>query len=68
MFDAVYNPVKTKLLQIAESFGKTAVNGTAMLVYQAVKAHEIWNGSSYTGEQVQDIIEKTNKIIAGDFK
>ena len=68
VFDAVYNPVKTKLLQIAESFGKTAVNGTAMLVYQAVKAHEIWNGSSYTGEQVQDIIEKTNKIIAGDFK
>ncbi|WP_044975372.1 shikimate dehydrogenase [Ruminococcus sp. HUN007] len=68
VFDAVYNPVKTKLLQIAESFGKTAVNGTAMLVYQAVKAHEIWNGSSYTEAQVQEIIEKTNKIIAGEFK
>lgn len=68
VFDAVYNPVKTKILQIAESFGKPAVNGTAMLVYQAVKAHEIWNGSSYTPEQVQDIIEKTNEIIAGDFK
>ena len=68
MFDAVYNPVKTKLLQIAESFGKPAVNGTAMLVYQAVKAHEIWNGSSYTDAQVQEIIDKTNEIIAGDFK
>lgn len=68
VFDAVYNPVKTKILQIAESFGKPAVNGTAMLVYQAVKAHEIWNGSSYTPEQVQTIIDKTNEIIAGDFK
>lgn len=68
VFDAVYNPVKTKIIQIAESFGKTAVNGTAMLVYQAVKAHEIWNGSSYTAEQVQNIIDKTNEIIAGEFK
>lgn len=68
VFDAVYNPVKTKILQIAESFGKPAVNGTAMLVYQAVKAHEIWNGSSYTPEQVQTIIDKTNEIITGDFK
>lgn len=65
VFDVVYNPVKTKILQIAESFGKPAVNGTAMLVYQAVKAHEIWNGSSYTKEQVQEIIDKTNEIISG---
>ena len=68
VFDAIYNPIKTKLLQIAESFGKPAVNGTAMLVYQAVKAHEIWNGSSYTDAQVQEIIDQTNEIIAGDFK
>lgn len=68
VFDAVYNPVKTKILQTAEAFGKPAVNGTAMLVYQAVRAHEIWNGSDYTAEQVQTIIDKTNEIIAGDFK
>lgn len=67
VFDAVYNPVKTRLIQTAEAFGKPAVNGTAMLVYQAVRAHEIWNGSSYTNEQVQDIIDKTNAIIAGEF-
>lgn len=68
VFDAVYNPVKTKFIKTAENFGKPAVNGTAMLVYQAVRAHEIWNGSSYTDEQVQNIIDKTNEIIAGDFK
>lgn len=68
VFDAIYNPVKTKFIRIAQSFGKPTVNGTAMLVYQAVKAHEIWNGEFYTDEQIQKIITDTNKIIEGDFK
>lgn len=68
VFDAIYNPVKTKLIRIAQSFGKPTVNGTAMLVYQAVKAHEIWNGEYYTDEQIQKIITDTNRIIEGDFK
>ena len=63
VFDAVYNPVKTKFIQTAEAFGKTAVNGTAMLVYQAVRAHEIWNGSSFTNEQIDALIESTNRLI-----
>lgn len=68
VFDAIYNPVKTRLIQWAEKHGKPAVNGTAMLVYQAVKAHEIWNGSYYTDEQVNKIIDEVNNIIEGDFK
>lgn len=68
VFDAIYNPVKTKLIRTAQSFGKPTVNGTAMLVYQAVKAHEIWNGEFYTDDQIQKIINATNKIIEGDFK
>lgn len=68
VFDAIYNPVQTKLIKWAVQNGKPAVNGTAMLVYQAVKAHEIWNGSYYTDEQVNNIIEEVNKIIEGEFK
>ncbi len=68
VFDAIYNPVQTKLIRTAQSFGKPAVNGTAMLVYQAVKAHEIWNGTYYTDQQINQIITDTNKIIEGDFK
>lgn len=66
VFDAVYNPIETKFIKYAKSFGKTAVNGTAMLVYQAVKAHEIWNDCYYSDEQINDLIERTNKIIAGE--
>lgn len=68
VFDAVYNPVETKFIQLAKSFGKPAINGTAMLVYQAVKAHEIWNSSYYTDEQINKLIDETNKAIAGEQK
>ena len=33
-----------------------AKGGAAMLVLQAVRAHEIWNGDSYTDKQIESII------------
>ncbi len=68
VFDVVYNPVETMLVRTARELGKPASGGTAMLVYQAVRAHEIWHDAHYSDDQVNDIIEKTNKIIAGDFR
>lgn len=68
VFDVVYNPVETMLLKTARELGKPASGGTAMLVYQAVMAHEIWHDAHYSDDQINAIIEKTNKIIAGDFK
>ena len=43
VFDAIYNPTETKLIQTAKAMGKPVCGGAAMLVWQAVKAHEIWN-------------------------
>ncbi|MBQ4128860.1 MAG: shikimate dehydrogenase [Ruminococcus sp.] len=59
VFDAVYNPLKTKLLKKAEEFNKNAIGSIDMLVYQAAKAHEIWVGAKYTDEQLLSICEKT---------
>lgn len=42
VFDVIYTPWKTKLIEDAESEGVKAVNGFSMLVYQAVAAQEIW--------------------------
>lgn len=67
VFDAVYNPVKTKLIQYAEEMGKTAVGGMSMLVLQAVSAHEIWDGDSYTDEQINKIISESAEIVEQDF-
>lgn len=44
LFDLIYNPPKTALMQLAESRGATVVNGQKMLEFQALKAWEIWNG------------------------
>lgn len=67
-FDAIYNPVKTVLIKKAEALGKTAIGGMAMLVRQAVTAHEIWNGDSYTEEQICEIIRASEKKINEDFR
>ncbi len=47
VFDAVYNPHNTRLLQIAGQYGIPAVHGMDMLVGQAAASHKIWDGASY---------------------
>lgn len=66
-FDVVYNPVETLLVKKFRQQGKTAMGGAAMLVYQAVKAHEIWDGDLYTDEEVNSIIKAVEDRICADF-
>ncbi len=42
VYDVVYNPLKTPLLQIAEKVGARTLGGLYMLVYQGVAAFELW--------------------------
>jgi shikimate dehydrogenase len=42
VFDMVYSPLNTKLLQAAAAEGKIAIGGMKMLVSQAAKQFEIW--------------------------
>ena len=43
LFDLIYNPPLTKLMQLAKARGATVLNGYKMLELQAEKAWEIWN-------------------------
>ena len=43
IFDLIYNPPVTKLMELAGTQGATVVNGQKMLEFQAEKAWEIWN-------------------------
>jgi shikimate dehydrogenase len=52
VFDLVYNPVKTKFLQLAESKGAIVVNGLNMLVQQAAKSFTLWTGNEFPTEKV----------------
>ena len=42
VFDAVYNPLETRLLREAAAAGATTICGLEMLLWQAVLAEEIW--------------------------
>lgn len=68
LFDVIYNPVETLLVKKFRAQGKTAVGGAAMLVYQAVKAHEIWDGDLYTDDEVNSIIKAVEDKVRADFK
>lgn len=43
VYDIVYNPIKTKLLQLAQEQNLKIIMGLDMLIYQAINAFEIWN-------------------------
>ena len=43
VYDMVYNPDNTRLLQEARSQGLRAANGLSMLVHQGVRSLEIWS-------------------------
>jgi shikimate dehydrogenase len=56
VFDMVYNPLKTKLLMLAEAAGAIVLDGLTMFVNQGVKSFELWTG-------VQMPVEKISKAL-----
>lgn len=52
VFDLIYNPLKTKFLEMAESQGSTIINGLKMFVVQGAKSFELWTGSTMDTEKI----------------
>ena len=65
VFDAVYNPGETLLLRTAKGFGCRCVGGMAMLAWQGAEAHRIWDGDSYTPQQMDGVIEELYTALGG---
>ena len=60
-FDLVYNPHKTEFLRQAEEKGAVAVNGLRMLVAQAKRGSEIFQGVELDDSIIEPIREKMAK-------
>ncbi|AGC68287.1 shikimate dehydrogenase AroE [Thermoclostridium stercorarium subsp. stercorarium DSM 8532] len=58
LFDLIYNPAVTELLAIGQKLGIKTVNGLYMLVAQAVKAQEIWNGKEFGIDFVDSVYSR----------
>ncbi|MCP1103540.1 shikimate dehydrogenase [Aequitasia blattaphilus] len=56
VMDVIYNPEKSRLLEMAEEQGCKIINGKNMLMYQGAKSFEIWTGQKMPLEVVRPII------------
>lgn len=67
VFDSIYNPTETRLLREAREAGCKTRGGMAMLVWQAVKAHEIWDGAAYRPEDIEALIAEMATEVDRNF-
>lgn len=63
VFDVIYNPEVTRLLEIAGKYSIPCCGGMAMLVWQAVVAHEIWSGAKYDNADIEKLIADMHKMM-----
>ena len=54
--DIIYNPAKTKLLQIAEKEGCKIINGIGMLLYQGTLSFELWTNRKMPVDYIKEIM------------
>ena len=58
VFDTVYNPAKTLLLQQAENIGAKIIDGLSMFVNQAATQFELFTGAKAPREVMRAVLEK----------
>ena len=57
VFDAVYNPRRTRLIELGAQLGLPCVEGLGMLFYQAVEAQKLWfSGETGVAQSAQEAI------------
>ena len=64
--DIIYNPLKTKLMELAEGCGIKAVNGLYMLVAQAICAQGVWHGTEFDEDIIDKIYVKIKEQMEGN--
>jgi 3-dehydroquinate dehydratase/shikimate dehydrogenase len=57
VFDAIYNPIKTKLIRDAEAAGAKIVTGVEMFVRQAAGQFEAWTDKPAPVHLMRDVVE-----------
>ncbi|MCD6599402.1 MAG: shikimate dehydrogenase [Dehalococcoidia bacterium] len=65
VYDLVYNPYPTPLLQLAQKAGANILGGLAMLVYQGAASFELWMGKK---APVDVMLDRAKKALIGGEK
>lgn len=61
VYDLIYNPRETKLLETAKEKGATVSNGLGMLLYQGAAAFELWTGQKAPVEVMRKALMEATK-------
>lgn len=59
--DLTYNPSRTELILQAESLGVCAVNGLYMLVAQAFDSEKLFDGRTFTAEEINAEVDRISR-------
>jgi len=57
VFDLIYNPLKTRFLNLARLSGARIVNGLKMFVHQGAKSFELWTNHKMPSQEIINILE-----------
>jgi shikimate dehydrogenase len=58
VYDMIYRPAETPMLQAARAAGCRTANGLGMLLYQGAKALEIWSGKPAPVDVMREALKK----------
>ncbi|MGA1238754.1 MAG: shikimate dehydrogenase family protein, partial [Limisphaerales bacterium] len=58
VYDMIYRPAETRLLRDARVAGRPACNGMGMLLYQGVRALELWTGRPGPVEVMREALRR----------
>lgn len=67
-YDLIFNPPKTRFMELVEAQGGKAYNGAKMLLYQGIIAFELWTGceiKSWLADKVYERMQETKKTEDG---
>lgn len=62
-YDLIFNPGRTRFMQLAKEAGANAYNGLKMLLYQGIIAYELWNGTAVSEETAAKVYERLKKEL-----
>lgn len=54
--DLIYTPKQTKYMQLAAREGIQTMNGSRMLVYQAIASYELWNETTVSQKVTEELL------------
>jgi len=62
-YDLIFNPFRTKFMELVQKQGGNAYNGLKMLLYQGIIAYELWTGQSIGDELAGKVYERLKEAM-----